>query len=225
MDPEVRLAQYSAALDFYLGLLASGVFDHIVYADNSGYPLDALHDKVAGRGLSQQVEFLSYVQTLPVENSRYFLEINLIDQAMARSAVLQADPEAVIWKVTGRYIVSNAPQIVKSWPANTDLYINLRNHPYKTLDFYFVGFRAGRYPDHIGQAIDRYAGTRNGEDILREKLDADAFDGVRVQKRFRHTPRLKGVRGFDGASYGGFKDRVKYEIRRTANIVLPGVWL
>ena len=127
--------------------------------------------------------------------------------------------------MTGRYIVSNADKIVKSWPDDTDLYINLRNHPYKTLDFYFFGFRSSSYDDHIGKDRADFEGTRTGEDILREKLDGNAFPQTRVVKRLRHTPRLRGVRGFDGARYGGWKDRTKYELRRLSNLLLPGLWI
>lgn len=225
VDAETRLSQYKEALDVYLGMLGQGVFDGIVYMDNSGYPLEALEAQVAEWGLSDRVEFLSYTQTLSTDNSRYYLEMSLLDHAMDMSQVLKAHPQAVIWKVTGRYIVSNADKIVGSWPAETDLYINLRNHPYKTLDFYFFGFRCGSYGDHIGRDRQDFEGTRNGEDILREKLDGGVFSGLRVVKRLRHTPRLLGVRGFDGARYGGWKDRTKYEIRRLANVVLPWLWV
>ena len=54
---DVRLSQYRAALDFYLDQLALGVFDCIVYMDNSGYPLDALREQVGARDLTGQVEF------------------------------------------------------------------------------------------------------------------------------------------------------------------------
>jgi hypothetical protein len=225
VDAQTRLAQYRDAFDVYLGMLAGGVFDRIVYMDNSGYPLDTLRRQAAARGQADRVEFLSYTQTLPAENSRYYLEMDLIDHAMRMSAVLHADPEAVIWKVTGRYIVSNAAKIVKSWPDGADLYINLRNHPYKTLDFYFFGFRCGSYGDHIGRDRADFAGTRNGEDILREKIDDQTFGQTRVVKRLRHTPRLLGIRGFDGARYGGWKDRMKYELRRLSNTVVPGFWI
>ena len=224
-DAETRLSQYRAALAFYLEQLAAGTFDRIVYMDNSGHPLDALRDQVAAQELTQKVEFLSYQQTLAPENSRYFLETSLIDRAMQMSAVLTADPDAVIWKVTGRYIVSNVRNIVDSWPQDADLYVNLHNHPYKTLDFYFFGFRAGTYASHIGCDRQDFAGTRNGEDILREKLDAECFDGVNIVKRLRYTPKLAGVRGFDGARYGGWKDGLKYQARRFVNVVAPQIWI
>ncbi len=225
IDAETRLSQYKQALEVYLGMLERGVFDRIVYMDNSGYPLEALQALVTARGMADRVEFLSYTQTLSTDNSRYFLEMSLLDHAMEMSQVLKAHPQAVVWKVTGRYIVSNADRIVSSWPAEADLYINLRNHPYKTLDFYFFGFRCGTYGDHIGRDRQDFEGTRNGEDILREKLDADLFAPLRVVKRLRHTPRLLGVRGFDGARYGGWKDRTKYEIRRLSNTFLPRLWI
>lgn len=225
VDAETRLSQYSAALDVYLDMQARGVFDHIVYMDNSGYPLDALRDQVAARGSDARVEFLTYTQALPTKNSRYYLEMDLIDHAMQMSQVIQTHPKAVVWKVTGRYIVSNADKIVATWPSEADLYINLRNRPYKTLDFYFFGFRCTTYADHIGRDRADFEGTRTGEDILREKIDNHTFGQTRIVKRMRQTPRLLGVRGFDGARYGGWKDRAKYEIRRLCNRLLPKLWI
>lgn len=225
IDPADRLAQYEKALRFYLGLINVGVIQEIVYADNSGYPLDTLQAIAAESGHGDRVEFISYTATLDPNNSRYYLEVHLINEAMQRSKRLAAaDPETVIWKVTGRYLLANAAAIIRSYPPEADLYINLRNRPYETLDFYFVGFRQGSYHQHIGRDFADFAGTQNGEDVLRRKIDA-GFEGVQVAPRFRVTPRLKGIRGFDGSKYGGLSDTTKYYARRVTNRLLPGLWI
>lgn len=224
-SPEVRLEHYKGALKFYLDLLRKGVFDHIVYMDNSGYPLDDIFDLARNANLEDRVEILSHIQTVPINNSRYFLEINLIDHAMRNSKVIISNPTAIIWKVTGRYIIANAESIVTSYPPASDLYINLRNYPHKTTDFYFLGFRCETYRRHIGLDIGAYEGMESGEDILRRKIDAKCYPDVIVYKRFRRTPRLKGVRGFDGAQYGKGKDLMKYAVRSLSNSLLPCLWI
>lgn len=224
IDPSDRLAQYETALRFYLELIDAGAIAEIVYADNSGYPLDSLQAIAAEVGYGDRVEFISYTATVDQNNSRYYLEIHLIDEAMTRSARLTAAPETVIWKITGRYLLRNAGAIIRSYPAQADLYINLRNHPYETLDFYFVGFRRGSYTQHIGRDFAEFAGTENGEDVLRRKVEA-GFDGVTVVPRFRVTPRLNGIRGFDGSKYGGLSDTTKYYTRRWANTLVPRLWI
>ena len=61
--------------------------------------------------------------------------------------------------------------------------------------------------------------------MLRRRIDAGAFGDLRTVPRFRVTPRLEGVRGYDGAAYGSARDRAKYALRRAANRLLPGLWI
>lgn len=224
IDYKQRLAQYLEAFEFYCKTLLSGVFDRIVYTDNSGYPLDDLVAVAERLDVRDRVEFISYKSTVSPDNSRYFLEIKLIDYAMRTSQLLN-DREGLVWKVTGRYIVQNCAEIVRDWPDGADLWINCRNKPYPVVDFYFLGFRCDTFECHIGKTIDRYKGTIDGEKILRQSIDAGEFSDVAIVKRFRRPPRLYGTKGHDGSQYGGRKDTAKYFVRRLMAIVAPQVWI
>ena len=225
LDAEERFRQYLSAFRFYVSLLAAGVFDKIVYMDNSGYPLDALEKVARESGVADSVEFLSCVQKFPGKNSRYFLEMKLIDRAMAESKFLNFDRDAIIWKVTGRYIIRNAATLVASWPKGADLYIHHRNVPYPVVDFYFFGFVRQTYDRHIGSGIEQFEGPEDGEKILRRRIDAGDFQDVVIHKRFIATPRLEGMRGYNGTSYGGPSYFLRYMIRAVANRLSPNWWI
>lgn len=226
-DPVSRLAEYCAALDTYLALLDRGLVDHIVYADNSGYPLDALQAIVGRRGHAERVEFLSFRSGDDPQAGRYYLEMQLIDTAFRISQVLDVDQDQRIWKVTGRYIIGNIARIIATAPPEFDLYVNCRNYPMRFLDFYIVAFGSQTYPRLLGRDIGLYtAGELSGEIILRERIDAGVFEGMAIIPRFRQPPRLTaGRRGYDGASYASGKEMVKYMIRRVACTVTPWLWL
>lgn len=226
-DPAQRLAEYCAAFRFYLGLLDRGLVDSIVYADNSGHPLDALQAIAAGRGLSDRVEFLSFRSDTPPQNSRYYLEMRLIETAFARSERLDPGRDQTVWKVTGRYLVQNIARIIATAPAEADLYVNCRDHPVHTLDFFLVAFRAPRFAALLLGDLDRYRVREPaGEILLRQKIDAGAFAGLRVVPRFRVTPRVTaGRRGSDGARYAGARGTANYLLRSAVNALLPRLWI
>jgi hypothetical protein len=224
-DPAERLEHYKRSLVFYARHLTDRTFDRLVFIDNSGYPLDELFETATRAQIAELVEFVSYKSDVSPENSRYYLEINLLCFAMKKSNIIVANPGSLIWKITGRYIVQNIASILFTIPRTADLHVNMRNYPRRTLDFYLIGYRADSFYRHIGRDLDDYRTIRNGEEILREKIDAGSFEGVEITPRFRCTPRLLGVRGFDGAQYGGVNDTLKYIVRSSLNTVAPSVWI
>lgn len=224
-DPADRLADYVKALAFYASETRRGVFDALVYADNSGHSLGALREAVAKIGVSDKVEFVSYEADVPAEFSRYYLEANLLVEAMNRSAVLREAGAAAIWKVTGRYIVENVGEIVRTQPADFDLYLNLRNNPERVVDFFLAAFRRDAFWKTIGRDLEEYRSKEAGEKILRRKIDGGAFGSLKIVPRLARTPKVFGVRGFDGASYGGLKHQAKFYLRAAANRALPWLWI
>lgn len=226
-DPAARLVEYCKAFDFYLGLLEAGVVGRIVYADNSGHPLDALAALAAARGLSSRVEFLSFRAEPMTQYGRFYLEMRLIDTAFRLSQVLDREKEQVIWKVTGRYLVQNLARIIRTAPAGFDLYVNCRDRPVRKLDFYVVGFRSRSYGDLMGRDLDRYRVERpSGEILLREQIDHGDFPGRKIVPRLRVTPMVTaGRRGNDGASYWDAKGIAKYVARRVASRIAPWLWV
>jgi hypothetical protein len=223
-DPKLRLADYKASLEFQIGLLKSATIDAILYADNSGYSLDQLRDICERSGVSDKVEFISYKADIPALVSRYFLEINLIGRAIASSTILSTGERLRIWKLTGRYIVTNIQRIIQQAP-DCDLYINCRNYPERVVDFYLTAFTLESYIGILAKDLEKYENTISGEKILRTDIDNKKFPDFNIVKRFHCTPRISGIRGFDGAQYSGLKDTVKYGIRVAVNRVLPALWI
>jgi hypothetical protein len=226
---EDRLEDYKKAFDFYCDCLGNGSLDKIVYVDNSGYPLDALKKIAADKNLLSHVEFISYKSRIPVgNNSRFFLEINLIQHFIENSAFLRAHPQCTVWKITGRYLIRNISGIIGKCHAKgpRDLYINFRNHPYPVVDFYLAGFSLKAYDKVFAPNLGLYEGPRDGELILREYLDDPKnLAGLTMLKRFPIVPRIIGVRGFDAGRYGGTKDSLKFYLRSAVNVLVPGLWL
>jgi hypothetical protein len=223
-SPAQRLADYVRALTFYVTLLKQNIVDKLVYADNSGYDLTALRTIAQNAGVSEQCEFVSFRLESQPNVSRYFLEINLVKEAMARSEIL-AGEDVAIWKVTGRYIILNAAAIISRAPASADFYVNCRNHPYRTLDFYFVRFNKATLERLLTFGMEEFRTVKSGEDILRERLQRGDTGDLVIIPRFNETPRILGTRGYDGGRYGGARDSAKYAVRYCLNKVLPQVWI
>lgn len=223
-DPQLRLADYMASLQFQIGLLKSSVIDSIVYADNSGFPLDHLRKICEKAGVSGRVEFISYKSQALPRLGRCFLEINLIGRAIAASKLLSAEEHIRIWKITGRYIVMNITRIIREAPE-CDLYVNCRNYPEHWADFHLMAFTLRGYNEILAVDLEKYQDSIVGERVLREAIDTRSFLGCKIVKRFTRTPRISGIRGIDGAQYSDFQNTVKYGIRAVANCILPNFWI
>ncbi|MCQ3976716.1 MAG: hypothetical protein DPW09_25080 [Anaerolineae bacterium] len=116
-DPGLRLLDYERALAFYLTLIGKGV-DYIVFAENSNADISRLHELVHRNGLQDRVELISfYGLDYPAEYGKGYGEFKLVDYAMSNSRLLSAEmSKAVIWKVTGRYVVKNLSEVIRQRP-------------------------------------------------------------------------------------------------------------
>jgi len=225
-DPLLRMEQYKEAFGFYITCLENKTFDKIVYVDNSGHCLKELSDLASDNGVLSQIEFISYESTIDVKNnSRFYLEINLIDYFIQNSKTLRDYPSCMIWKVTGRYIISNISEIIKNSKNGYDMYFNYRNIPEKCVDFYLVGFNESAYKKIFASQIDIYKGLTSGELILRKQLDIVEKNNLKILKRLPLTPLISGTRGWDGARYGEGKDLMKYYLRELVLRIFPFLWI
>ena len=220
-----RLNDYETAFRFYCGMLNNGTFDSIVYVDNSNYTLSSLERIAAELQVSDKVEFISYLSTDSPNNSRYYLEINLIKHGINASHKISEAENPMIWKITGRYLIQNVPKIIGELKQNVDLYINFRNRPYKVVDFYLVGFSKSGFKEIIGKDTQKYEGTIDGERIFRDEIENQAFKNCNIVTRFRHIPRVMGIRGYDNKSYNNLSNISKYYFRVAANFIFPRLWL
>jgi hypothetical protein len=224
-DPAERLKDYAVALQFYIRQLEMGVFDGLVFVENSDSEIREL--KALGRSStrSERIEFISY-QGLdyPPQHGRAFGELRLLDHAMGTSELIRAaTPDEVIWKVTGRYIIRNAERLVSGIPA-ADLYCHCRDLPRPWVDMYFMGWRKGAYPQTLQGACERVRdGDGAGSEAAFRVLIDEHSRNFRVQKRFPVPPQVSGIRGYDNQAYD--QQWVKTWSRRVLAAVAPGIWV
>lgn len=226
VDPSARLADYMTALRHYVVMLKSGVFDALVYVDNSGWPLDEIKTIARTADVESACEFISYDAEAPRDVGRFFLESQLLVEAFSRSRFLNRDPVDTIWKVTGRYVIANLDSIVRTRPADFDLYVNCRNYPSQWCDFYVAAWRRSCFETLFSDVeLEAYRRDPNGEAALRRRIDSEAFSRLNIVKRMRRTPQVIGVRGYDGVRYNGLSYAAKYFLRALANRVAPWLWV
>lgn len=227
-DPAVRLAEYDSALAFYRSLLNKGI-DQIVFAENSEAELEPLRNRVVESGHEVGVEFLSFNGLdYPPHFGRGYGEFKLIDYAMTHwRFLLDARPQASIWKVTGRYIVRNLSQMVRTAPAHYDLYCDLRTFPQTWMDLRLFSFTRptyerllrGKYRD-----LSEADGQPAPEATMYRTVRAHLKDG-QIVPRFSREPLVDGVRAYDGRRYDQGKNRVKRIVRGLSRRFAPAIWI
>jgi hypothetical protein len=232
-NPRVRLNDYEEALKFYIGHVGEDV-DGIVFVENSNSDVSSLRQIAADLGVSDRIEFVVfYGLDYPPSYDRGYGEFKLMDYAMQNSHFVRSncdsDPETIIWKVTGRYLIRNLSEIIATRPKEFDLYCNCRNIPERLTDTYLMGWTKRGYDACI---MDSYHHLKITPEIppgvVPEKLYRAYLDGVsnraRVVKRLKFTPIVDGVRAGDNKNY--IKDLPwKYRIRAAMRRAAPWVWI
>lgn len=228
VDPAQRMADYVAALRVYLGELEAASLDAIVFAENSGSDLEPLRALVANSPLREQVEFLEVPHAAePPALGRGYSEVRLMELAMRVSSTIVAAPaDAMIWKVTGRYIIRNLSSLMAEGDG-FDLCCHCRDWPMRWSDMYFTGWRKGSFPTVMAGAADR---VRGGADLpppevgFRQHVD-EAARRFRVRRRFSVPADLAGVSAFDNRHYEQGKGKAKARIRALLARIAPWVWV
>jgi hypothetical protein len=198
VDPLQRLADYRQALAFQCGLLASGVVDRIVYADNSGHDLQALKAEFR----SPAIEWVSFFD-LDYDPSyhRGYGEFRLVDRAHEQSAVLSAlAPDDRVWKVTGRYVVRNLARVMGMTPRGFDLLCDVRG---RWAEMGFMAWSRHGYERHVRGLWGAFATPKAPEFVLAERLAADDRRSARIVTSFYWPPVIVGRRGSDGTPFQG----------------------
>jgi hypothetical protein len=199
-DPAVRLADYTQALDFYIGELNRGAIASIVFVENSASDVSSLVALAAARRVGDRVEFIAnYGEHSYPERDRSYGETRLLDHAMATSRLIAAaGNRAVVWKITGR------------------------NRPIAWLDLRFMAWTRAGY-DRLLRGIAERLGTDPKEPAMHAYVTALA-DPMVVQ-RYRREPLVDGVRGWDNRPYGQGRAKLKFWVRATTRRVLPFLWI
>lgn len=227
-DPAQRLRDYEDAFAFYLPMVGT-TFESIVFAENSASDISSLRQMVArSGGDTSRVDFLSfYGLDHPAAYGRGYGEFKLVDHAMNNAPLLRDD--AFVWKCTGRYKIANIVDLVRSRPANADIYCHFRDFPYRLCELFLLsfnrhGFRAAIEGAYKSLRNDVMPGVHSNEEVAFRKLADSIPAGVKVVRRFNRTPIVEGKRGWDNSAYSG-KWHPKIALRRVAGLVAPWVWI
>ncbi len=133
-----------------------------------------------------------------------------------------------MWKVTGRYIVSNLCQIITRRPSNFDIYCTSRNIPKRWTDMFLLawtlkGYQAFLQNIHHKLIFDAERSI-NPEQIFRDLLDR-AVEDINIVRRFSVIPLIYGVRGLDSQNYSEGRDLWKFYLRSIACKLFPWLWI
>jgi hypothetical protein len=229
-DPQLRLRQYAQALRSYLAL-PRPYPDAILYCENSGADIGPLRQIADTENPHRKpVLFWQFAPEAPPEYGKGYAELEILDRAYEEH--LARLPETtVIWKVTGRLIVSNFPALMASRPENCILYIDLRKLPLlrKSGNWnHYADTRIMAYtPSGYSQA---FHGFRNGKSYASEKtLFHHLYPLIRATPamcpRFRVQPIVQGVEGTLLKDYSSASQLIKNTVRAGARRVVPGLWI
>jgi hypothetical protein len=223
-DPIARLNDYYDALNFYLGLIDRPLHG-IVFAENSSSDVSRLRELVEARGAEERVEFLcNYGSYLYSEEGRAYGEFKLLDHAMTASRMIRDfGSSGVVWKITGRYKVTNLASIIKSAPDSFDAYVDMKNHPRRWLDTRLMGFTTAGY-ERIFRGVADDLGAKTHEARLRDYVPERAPDAHLVP-RFSREPFIDGVRGWDNGNYSKGAQLLKCYVRTVSRVVAPWCWI
>lgn len=222
-DPKIRLAEYTAALNFYAN--AVGERGHVVLVENSGCPMDDLVREIP-EALKDRVECVLFNgNDYPPKYGKGYGEFKILDRAMSRSPILQQLGDAeMIWKVTGRLIVRNIQRYLRhDYPFELacDVY---KRHSWLDLRIYgFTRIGYHHYLTNVAEEIRKSPSPQSPEHILFQRLSPEF--GKNVCPRLHAQPEFVGVSGKTGKRYDRGTERVKYQVRRAVRTVAPGWWI
>jgi len=225
-DPQARRQDYAEALNFYIERLEAGVLEGIVFVDNSNSSVAQFEARTSSSSHREKIEFISfYGLDYPPEHGRGYGEMRLVDHAMKNSRLIgAAGADAVIWKVTGRYIIKNIEKLLESTDGS-EMYCHCRNHPMRWADMYFMGWTIGAYPKILANSAESIKESPAGvssEIKFRDLVDAKA-KAFKVRRRFPVAPEIVGVKGWDSQKYQDKK--IKSLMRAVLARIAPWVWV
>jgi hypothetical protein len=204
--------------------------DRMLFVENSASDLADFEGVARDVGASDRVEFVSYHGLdYPVGYGRAYGEFMLFDHATEHAETLRdAGDDLIVWKMTGRYLTRNLPELIATRPKAFDLYCNLRDYPVRWAAMYLLAWDRSGYENIIkGLAPRLREGTSSGaspETTLRGVVD-EARRRYKVVPRFRRVPLIDGIRGFNNRNYIAGVGFGKLASRQIALRVAPWLWI
>lgn len=215
-NPLERLEDYRKALVFYSNLLNENIIQKIVFVDNSNYDLKGLMDEFS----NPAIEFISFYG-LDYSSSyhRGYGEFKLVDYAFEYASYLKnCDSSAVIWKVSGRYIVKNFKTVIKFTPKSFDLYLDTRKN---WVEMSVMAWSKVGYHKVINNVCEEFKTGMAPELILAKKFKLAISNGAKIVNPFIWPTYLIARRGTDGKYFENRFTPIKFLIKA---VVLFIIW-
>ena len=228
LDTKQRLQDYKAAFTYYLENHPR--VSKILFAENSGWPLDEIKEISKSNPHNKQIEFLSLdINNFPREFGKGYGELNLITEAINRSRL--AKETRYVAKVTGRLLITNLSQLLERVSGPLELQCDLRDHPvYEWLRLPYCGrqcdtrlivFTPIFFAKHLEHLI---AGHEQGEFCIEHKFYhtiKPIDDGKNIVCRFPIEAIYSGLAGHKGKNYSGVMEIFKQTVRGLCRKTCP----
>ena len=232
VDPRVRMNDYAVSLSRWLRLKCAAI-DTIVFADNSGYPLDFLEPVIKEHNaFGRTVELLSTNDNVIPEGMHYgYAELGIMDHAIEHSSLSKFTRFA---KVTGRLFFPDLPRLLDRLPDNLQVAVDARSQPFvlhrKRMPFIttqLLIFSRDFYCS-VMKGRRREMGPETGiayvENLLFSTLTPlEGTPGVLL--RFPVNAEPVGVNAHWGKDYRGVGPWVRSLIRAAGRRIAPNVWI
>lgn len=236
-DPAVRLRDYVNALTFWL-TLRDPRLRHILLVENSGHPLDALHEVVRRyKSSDTEVELLhAGSNDIPDGHTYAYPESRMIDAAVQTSRLWAESPDVVI-KLTGRLTFPALPRLLDRIPEDLvfcgDSVLNrdawkFWSKPTQMHSWLFIS-RKQFFEENIQRIWMRMRperGYRSFEDVLFRRIDTyDGPDRDRILFRLPINCDPIGVAGYNDRDTRDYKRRLMQVTRAAARRATPWWWI
>ncbi len=239
---EQRELMYAEALNFYITDLLTDPNRKIVFAENSGWDLISLKNRLRGFD-EKRIEFISLdANDFDISRGKGYNEMLMINQAIDKSKLI--DDETYFFKVTGRYPIYNLKYLIRKAESKiarsgVKLYADIKDHNlYERLGLGWCGhsfdcrlFAVEKryYKERIAplyKLCDDYGRGKLMEEILFNFVKSEMEENM--SQRFPREPRFGGLEGSDvqAVSYSMLQDSIKGRLKRhVGNLIrmtMPG---
>ena len=253
---EEREAMYVDALTYYIvHLFKSDPQQKIVFAENSGWPIEHIMEKLPKFDPSR-LEFISLPSDLfDISRGKGYNELLLINKAIECSSFIQEC--GAFFKVTGRYPIFNLSYFIRQATSvimnGMDMYCDVKDHCiFDMLHLNWCGHSADArifavtvlyFQQHIGC---RYNELNDYYGLLLEGLlfqnvkqacetGVNRFTGIvgdgKIIARFTREPVFGGMEGsmIDAVSFSADQNSLKNKVKRMIGngfrFFLPWIWI
>ncbi len=231
-NPEIRLSDYQTSLRYWLAL-PDPRLTHILFIENSSYPLDSL-ERIAREDnpLRKQVEFISLDCNEYPKGGHYgYAELRMLDLGLKASKLRTVTSHMI--KISGRFRFPALGKLLDKMPADFDAVADARNSmfafrkgakPYVTTPI--ILFRHEFYSNYLQDCYRELESGRltHMESIYFEKL-IGLKKGHKIIFRFPCNVPPLGFPAHRTSSYSAPTEAIKNMVRAVTRKVMPSWWI